>query len=120
RNTNCHASRDRPRKLVHVIDAADGDPAERWASIEHELEAYGAGLDALPPILVLNNVDLLTEPPELSVEDERIIAVYPLSAATGAGVEEFQRALFSHVPEPEELPEEKPEGRGGEPVARPA
>ena len=106
--------------LVHVIDAADGDPAERWASIEHELEAYGAGLDALPQIVVLNKVDLLTEPPELSVEDERIIAVYPLSAATGAGVEEFQRALFSHVPEPEELPEEKPEGLADYLVYRPA
>ena len=110
---------ERARMLVHVVDAADGEPAERWASIEHELEAYGAGLDELPQVVVLNKIDLLPEPPELGVEDERIIAVYPVSAATGAGIEEFQRALFSHVPEAEALPEEKPEGLADYLVYRP-
>jgi GTP-binding protein len=110
---------ERARLLLHVIDAADGDPAERWASIEHELEAYGAGLDELPQLVVLNKIDLLLEPPELGLEDERIVAVYRVSAATGAGVEEFQRALFSHVPEAEALPEEKPEGLADYLVYRP-
>jgi GTPase len=110
---------ERARMLVHVIDAADGDPPERWASIEHELEAYGAGLDELPQVVVLNKIDLLPEPPDLGVEDERIIAVYRVSAATGAGIDEFQRGLFSHVPEPEALPEEKPEGLADYLVYRP-
>ena len=110
---------ERARMLVHVIDAADGDPAERWSSIEHELEAYGAGLDELPQIVVLNKIDLLPEPPELGVEDERIIAVYPVSAATGAGIEAFQRGLFTHVPEAEALPEETPEGLADYLVYRP-
>jgi len=111
---------ERARMLVHVIDAADGEPAERWAAIEHELEAYGAGLDELPQVVVLNKIDLLPEPPELGVEDERIIAVYPVSAVTGAGVEEFQRGLFSHVPEGDALPEEKPEGLADYLVYRPS
>jgi hypothetical protein len=106
--------------LVHVIDAADGEPAERWAAIEHELEAYGAGLGELPQIVVLNKIDLLPEPPELGVEDERIIVVYPLSAATGAGIDAFQRGLFEHVPEREALPEAKPEGLADYLVYRPA
>jgi GTPase len=110
---------ERARMLVHVIDAADGEPADRWAAIDRELAAYGAGLDKLPQVVVLNKIDLLPEPPELGVEDERIIAVYPVSAATGAGVEEFQRGLFSHVPEPEALPEEKPEGLADFLVYRP-
>jgi GTP-binding protein len=101
---------ERARMLVHVIDAADGEPAERWAAIDRELTAYGAGLDALPQVVVLNKIDLLPEPPELGVEDERIIAVYPVSAATGAGIDDFQRGLFAHDPEPEALPEAKPEG----------
>jgi len=105
--------------LVHVIDAADGEPAERWAAIDHELSAYGAGLDALPQVVVLNKVDLLPGPPELGVEDDRITVVYPLSAATGAGIEEFQRGLFAHVPEPEALPEAKPEGLADYLVYRP-
>jgi GTPase len=110
---------ERARMLVHVIDAADGEPAERWAAIDRELSAYGAGLDALPQVVVLNKIDLLPESPELGVEDERIIAVYRVSAATGAGIDDFQRGLFAHVPEPEALPEAKPEGLADYLVYRP-
>jgi GTP-binding protein len=101
---------ERARMLVHVIDAADGEPAERWGTIDRELSAYGAGLDALPQVVVLNKIDLLSELPELGVADERIIAIYPVSAATGRGIDDFSRGLFQHVPEPEARPEAKPEG----------
>jgi GTPase len=110
---------ERARMLVHVIDAAAGEPAEQWAQIDRELAAYGAGLDALPQIVVLNKIDLLPEPPELGLEDERIVVVYRVSAATGAGSEEFQRGLFEHIPEPEALPEESPEGLADFLVYRP-
>ena len=110
---------ERARMLVHVIDAAAGEPAEQWAQIDRELAAYGAGLDALPQIVVLNKIDLLPEPPELGLEDERVVVVYRVSAATGAGIEEFQRGLFEHIPEPEALPEESPEGLADFLVYRP-
>ncbi len=110
---------ERARMLVHVIDAADGEPAERWAAIDRELSAYGAGLDELPQVVVLNKIDLLGDPPELDVEDERIIAAYRVSAATGAGIDDFQRGLFAHVPEPDALPEAKPEGLADYLVYRP-
>jgi GTPase len=110
---------ERARMLVHVIDAAEGEPVERWAAIDRELTAYGAGLDALPQVVVLNKIDLLPEPPELGLEDDRIIAVYRVSAATGAGIDDFQRGLFAHVPEPEALPEAKPEGLADYLVYRP-
>jgi GTP-binding protein len=110
---------ERARMLVHVIDAAAEEPAEQWAQIDRELAAYGAGLDALPQIVVLNKTDLLPEPPELGVEDERIVTVYRVSAATGAGIEEFQRGLFEHIPEPEAIPEESPEGLADFLVYRP-
>jgi GTP-binding protein len=110
---------ERARMLVHVIDAADGEPAERWAAIDRELAAYGAGLDELPQVVVLNKIDLLPEPPEIGVEDERIVTVYAVSAATGAGIDDFQRGLFAHVPEPEALPEAKPEGLADYLVYRP-
>src|SRR5512132_144168 len=110
---------ERARMLVHVIDAADGEPAERWASIDRELSAYGTGLDELPQVVVLNKIDLLPEPPVLAVEDERIIAVYRVSAATGAGIDDFQRGLFAHVPEPDALPEATPEGPADFLVYRP-
>jgi GTP-binding protein len=111
---------ERARMLVHVIDAADGVPAERWRTIDRELAAYGCGLDALPQVVVLNKIDQLSESPELGVVDERIIAVYPVSAATGRGIDDFSRGLFQHVPEPEAAPEAKPEGLADFLVYRPS
>jgi GTP-binding protein len=85
---------ERARLLVHVIDAAAGDPAEAFAAIDAELAAYGAGLEERPQVVVLNKIDLLPEPPWFDVEDERVRAVFAVSCATGAGIEEFRRALF--------------------------
>jgi GTP-binding protein len=90
---------ERARLLVHVIDAAEERPEERFATIDAELEAYGAGLDQRPQVVVLNKIDLLAEPPELAVDDPRVLRVFALSCATGAGVEEFRRGLFELCPE---------------------
>jgi GTP-binding protein len=90
---------ERARLLVHVIDAAAGDPGEQFVTIDRELAAYGAGLAELPQVVVLNKIDLLPEPPALDLEDERILRVFALSCATGAGVDQFRRALFSLCPE---------------------
>jgi GTPase len=88
---------ERARLLVHVIDASE-DAAERFAAINLELEHYGAGLESLPQVVVLNKIDLLSEPPTFDVEDTRILATYELSAVTGAGVDRFKRGVFEHVP----------------------
>ena len=99
---------ERARVLLHVIDASEGDPAERFAAIDRELEAYGAGLAERSQVVVLNKVDLLPSPPELELDDERIVGVFETSAATGAGIERFRRSLFEIVP-----PLEEPEAREG-------
>jgi GTP-binding protein len=95
---------ERARLLVHVIDAAAGDPVEQFRTIDRELSEYGAGLEIRPQVVVLNKLDLLPEPPVFELADGRIQRVFALSCATGAGVEEFRRALFELVPEPEERP----------------
>ena len=89
---------ERARLLVHVIDASEGDPAERFEQIDRELRAYGAGLPDRPQVVVLNKVDLLRSPPSLLLDDERIVGVVHTSAATGAGIAEFRRALFDLIP----------------------
>jgi GTP-binding protein len=89
---------ERARVLVHVIDSAADDADERWRIIDAELAAYGAGLDQRPQIVVLNKIDLSPEPPSFGVEDERILRVFRVSAATGAGLDELRRALFELVP----------------------
>lgn len=90
---------ERARTLVHVIDASH-PIAEQWRTIDAELAAYGAGLESRPQIVVLNKIDLEPDP-VFEVEDERVIAVFRLSCATGAGLDDFRRRLFSLVPEPE-------------------
>jgi GTP-binding protein len=90
---------ERARVLVHVIDAAAGDPAGQFRAVGRELAAYGAGLDHLPQIVVLNKIDIAPDP-VLDVADERLLGVFPLSCATGQGVELFRRSLFSLIPEP--------------------
>jgi len=95
---------ERARLLLHVIDSSEGDADERWRTIDAELAAYGAGLDARPQVVVLNKIDLSPEAPSFGVEDERIVRVFRVSAATGAGIDELKRALFELVPPEEVVP----------------
>lgn len=85
---------ERANLLLHVIDSSEDDAAERFATIDRELAAYGAGLESRPQAIVLNKVDLRLDPPTFQVEDERIVRVFQVSCATGAGIEELRRALF--------------------------
>jgi GTPase len=89
---------ERARVLVHVIDVAGGPPEESFAVIDRELAEYGAGLDERPQIVVLNKIDLLPAPPALALDDDRVLRVFRVSCATGAGIEDFRRALFEVVP----------------------
>jgi GTPase len=89
---------ERARLLLHVVDTSENDADERWRTIDVELAAYGAGLDERPQIVVLNKIDLRPEPPRFTVEDERILRVLRVSAATGAGLDELRGALFELVP----------------------
>jgi GTP-binding protein len=88
---------ERARLLVHVIDASEGDAEERFATIDRELGAYGAGLDALPQIVVLNKIDIAPEA-ELTTDDPRVLRVVRTSAATGEGIDDLNGALFELCP----------------------
>jgi GTP-binding protein len=104
---------ERARLLLHVIDASEGDVEERYRTIDRELALYGAGLDERPQALVLNKIDLLPDVPEPKLDDPRIVRTFRVSAATGEGIEELKRTLFTLVPsappaaaeEPSQLPE---------------
>jgi GTP-binding protein len=99
---------ERARLLVHVIDAADGEPAERFATIDGELRAYGAGLDERPQLVVLNKLDLLPEPPSFETDDPRVLRVLAVSCATGAGIDSLRHALFELCPaEPPPIEDEE-------------
>jgi GTP-binding protein len=94
---------ERARLLLHVIDVSPGDAEVRRRTIDAELAAYGAGLDERPQAIVLNKIDLLSALPELQVDDARVLRVFRVSCATGAGIPELERALFELCP-PQEAP----------------
>jgi GTP-binding protein len=89
---------ERANLLLHVIDSSEDDAAQRFATIDHELAAYGAGLETRPQAIVLNKIDLRANPPSFDVADERIVRVFQVSCATGAGIEDLRRALFELCP----------------------
>ena len=89
---------ERANLLLHVIDSSEDDAAERFATIDRELAAYGAGLETRPQAIVLNKIDLRADPPVFEVEDERIVRVFQVSCATGGGIEDLRRALFELCP----------------------
>ncbi|HEY6606657.1 MAG TPA: GTPase ObgE [Gaiellaceae bacterium] len=89
---------ERANLLLHVIDSSADDAAERFATIDRELEAYGAGLETRRQAIVLNKIDLRADLPEFDVEDPRILRVFRVSCATGAGIDELKRTLFELCP----------------------
>jgi GTP-binding protein len=94
---------ERANLLLHVIDSSEDDTAERFATIDAELAAYGAGLETRAQAIVLNKIDLRRNEPSFGVDDRRIVRVFRVSCATGAGIDELKRALFELCP-PQEQP----------------
>lgn len=99
---------ERANLLLHVIDASEDDIAERFATIDAELAAYGAGLESRSQAVVLNKIDLRADEPAFAVEDERVVRVFRVSCATGAGIDDLKRALFELCPPqaPADVPED--------------
>ena len=89
---------ERANLLLHVIDASADHTAERFATIDAELGAYGAGLDERPQAVVLNKIDLSPDLPAFDAADDRIVRVFRVSCATGDGIDDLKRALFELCP----------------------
>jgi len=94
---------ERANLLLHVIDSSENDTAERFGTIDAELAAYGADLETRPQAIVLNKIDLRRDEPSFGVDDPRVVRVFRVSCATGAGIDELKRALFELCP-PQEQP----------------
>jgi GTP-binding protein len=89
---------ERCRVLIHLIDATGDDPVKAWKIVKGELEAYGAGLEDKPQILVLNKGDLLGQElmEDIAKQFARRKAGKPviISGATGEGVEKLLDAIL--------------------------
>ncbi|MCL6516166.1 GTPase ObgE [Alicyclobacillus sp.] len=89
---------ERTRVIVHVLDigAAEGrDPVEDFRVIQEELRRYDARLTERPLLVAANKMDLpaARENLERFCEAYPHLPVYPVSAATGEGVQALVYAI---------------------------
>ncbi|HZV10467.1 MAG TPA: GTPase ObgE, partial [Novosphingobium sp.] len=93
---------ERCRVLIHLIDIAGKEPVEALEIIEDELAAYGEGLDEKPRLIALNKIDQADAELAAAYAAELIEAgaerVFPISGATGAGMEALLDAVISYLP----------------------
>ena len=104
---------ERTRVLIQVIDAAgtDGvDPLHAFAQIDEELRLYRPELATRPRLVALNKMDLpearAAAPSAAEAIGARGFEVFPVSAATGEGIDALLRrtaALLSTLPRPAPL-----------------
>jgi GTP-binding protein len=111
---------ERTRMLLHVLDLSGGpeerDPLQDWEVINTELKAYSPELAARPMAAVLNKIDLPKAQENLDrvrVElENKGFAVFPVSAATRAGIQELLNYVhhrISQLPPPPAFIPEAPE-----------
>lgn len=109
----------RTRALVHVLDASGGlegrDPLEDFETVNAELKAYEEDLLAKPMLVALNKVDIPEAqqnlPGLIATLEERGYRVFPVSAATGEGVQPLLNAVATTLREiaEDEVLAEKPQ-----------
>jgi GTP-binding protein len=94
---------ERCRVLIHLIDIGGVDPVEALRIVEDELEAYGEGLDGKPRLIALNKIDLadaeLAEDYAKELRAAGADDVFPISSATGAGIDKLLDAVLSYLPD---------------------
>ncbi|MCW2524484.1 MAG: GTP-binding protein HflX [Frankiales bacterium] len=85
--------------IVHVVDAADEDPAAQIKAVREVL----ADIDALdvPEQIVFNKVDAADEETQLRLRSLVPTALF-VSAKTGEGIGELARLIDSRLPRPEQ------------------
>ena len=94
---------ERTKLLVHVVDMASvngRDPVEGFVKVNEELAAYNPMLSQRPQIVAANKMDLTEAQDALPhFRDAVGVPVYPISCATGAGIPELVRVMWSRLRE---------------------
>jgi GTP-binding protein len=94
---------ERVRRIVHLVtvepDQPERQPIDDFQAIEEEMRLHDARLAEVPRVLALNRIDLpfvASAASEVAAfAEKRQLAFFPISAATGAGVQ----ALVDHLGE---------------------
>jgi GTP-binding protein HflX len=86
--------------LLHVVDVSTAHVEADVAAVEGVLEEIGCG--EKPELLVLNKVDLATDPEALEIARRAHPGSVVASARTGEGLDELARAVTARLVGPEE------------------
>jgi GTP-binding protein len=97
---------ERCSMLVHLVELAplEGEPVGNYELVRAELEAYGAGLERLPELVILSKRDLI-EPAAVEVAlaewserlGDSVLGVMSVSSATGEGLEDLRRRILAEL-----------------------
>ncbi len=97
---------ERCSMLVHLVELVplEGDPVGNYELVRGELEAYGAGLERLPELVVLSKRDLL-EPSAVDVAvaewaerlGDSVLGVMAVSSATGEGLDDLRKRILAEL-----------------------
>jgi len=113
---------ERTRLLVHVVDVSSiegRDPVEDFKIINKELSEYDMELEERPQIIAANKTDIIQDEDAynrfLEFAKDKGYEVFPISAATGKGVDDLMKHVYtvlSKLPpikefEPDPIPEEE-------------
>jgi GTP-binding protein len=94
---------ERTRVLLHLVSAQEEKVGKAYKTVKHELEAYGNNLTDKPEIVALSQIDVLDEDTlkKKARELARACGKTPflISAVTGRGMTEVQRALRDIIAE---------------------
>jgi GTP-binding protein len=95
---------ERTKALLHIIDlsgASGRDPVEDFETIRRELAMFGSDLSAKPQLAAANKMDVVQDPEPLRRLAARTaslgIPLFPISAATGQGIDGLIDALWRAV-----------------------
>jgi len=103
---------ERCRVLVHVVDVMpidESDPLDNYELIEEELKLYSEEIWSRPRLIALNKVDLISGE-TFNTLRQRFETLekplFPISAATGQGMELLIRGMYDALKETETKEEE--------------
>ena len=87
--------------ILHVVDAAHPDPIGQIQAVHSVLDTIEGARD-IPELIVFNKADLASDEQRAFVRSlsERAVLV---SAVTGEGISELQKAIASMLPRPREV-----------------
>jgi GTP-binding protein len=114
---------ERCSMLVHLVELAplEGEPVGNYELVRAELEAYGAGLERLPELVVLSKRDLLEAAAvEAAVAEwserlgDSVLGVMSVSSATGEGLDDLRRRILGDLATVQPLALTAPGGEAGE------